>query len=179
MKFAAAASGQRAEVLKKLHAKIFARAPTRNRRAPRLVAQRSADPFGLCSRIRKRMTVTRSKAAQRHVADGGGDLAGEIEFARLAESHRLAGIEKDADRQFAFLFVEFEEKPFEPAIEIPIEIAEIVAVRRSCDNRRTRPIARAPAAALALGGTLGAARGEQLELLQAAQEFGSEERAQS
>src|SRR4249920_2620583 len=63
------------------------------------------------------------KATQRHIADGGGDLAGEIEFAwvavrqHLAEGHGLAGIEENAHGQFAFLLVELEEKLIEATEE--------------------------------------------------------------
>ncbi len=126
-------------------------------------------------RIRKRNHAHAIKAAQRHVADGGGDLAGEIEFARLAESHGLAGIEKNAHGQFALLLVELEEKFFEAAEEIPIEVAEIVAGDVTAVVRELDGLPAGAAAALAFGTALGAPRGEQLELLKAAQEFGGEE----
>ena len=45
-------------------------------------------------RVRKWNYAHAIEPAQGHVADGGGDLAGEIEFARLAEGHGLAGIEE-------------------------------------------------------------------------------------
>ena len=51
-----------------------------------------------------------------------------MELARLAEGHGLAGIEEDADRQLALLFVEFKEQLLQPAIEIPVQVAEIIAV---------------------------------------------------
>jgi len=114
------------------------------------------------------------EAAQRDIADGGGDLSREIEFARFAEAHRLAGVEEDAHRQFALLFVEFEEQPFQPPVEIPVQVAEIVAVGVVAVIGELDRLAARAAAPFAAGGTFGPPRREQLELLEAAQEFGSE-----
>src|SRR6185437_11865362 len=115
------------------------------------------------------------KTAKRDVADGCGDLAREIELARFAKGHRFAGVEKNADRQFAFLLVEFEEEAVETTVEIPIEIAEIVAGDVIAVIGKFNRLAARAAAAFALGGTFGAARREQLELFQPPQQFGSEE----
>ena len=105
------------------------------------------------------------KSAQRNVADGGGDLTGEIKFAWLAEGHGLAGIEENAHGEFAFLLVELEEKFVEATEEIPVEVTEIVtgdvaAVVGELDGLPARATA-----ALALGAALGAPRREQLKLL--------------
>ena len=78
--------------------------------------------------VGKRNDAHPIKAAQRDVADRRRDLPGEIELARLAEGHGLAGIEENAHRQLALLLVELEEQPLQPAVEIPVEVAEIVAV---------------------------------------------------
>src|SRR5205809_6896013 len=71
------------------------------------------------------------KARKRDIADRGSDLAREIEFAGLAKRHRFAGIEEDANRQLALLFVELEEETLETTVEIPIEVAEVIAVNVS------------------------------------------------
>ena len=115
--------------------------------------------------FRERNHTDAIKAAQRHVADGGGDLAGEIEFARFAEGHGLAGIEENAHGQFALLLVELEEKFVETTEEIPIEVAEIVAGDVAAVVGELDGLPARATAALALGAALGTARGEQLELL--------------
>src|SRR5713226_2112714 len=79
-------------------------------------------------RIRKGNDAHTIKATESDVADGRGDLAGEVELARLAEGHRLAGIEENAHGQFALLLVKLHEEFFQPAVEVPVEVAEIVAV---------------------------------------------------
>src|SRR5262245_25217796 len=113
--------------------------------------------------------------AQRHVTDGSSDPACEIKFARLTEGHGLAGVEEYAHGQFALLLVELEEQAIKAAIEIPVEVPEIVAGNvRAMVGKFDRLPARA-AAALALGRTLGTPRCKQLELLKATQKFRSEE----
>ncbi len=99
----------------------------------------------------------------------------EIKFARFTEAHRLTGVEENADRQLAFLFVEFEEQPFEPPVEIPVQVTEIVAVGVVAVIGELDRLAARAAPALAAGGAFGPPRREQLELLEAAQEFGSEQ----
>jgi hypothetical protein len=109
------------------------------------------------------------KAAQRYVADGSGDLAGEIKFTRVTEGHGLAGIEEDAHGQFAFFLVEFEEKFVEATEEIPVEVTKIVAGDVTAMVGELDGLSARATAALALGAALGAARREQLELLKAAE----------
>ena len=124
-------------------------------------------------RVGKRNHAHAVKATKSDVAHGGGNLAGEIKLARLAESHGFAGVEEDAHRQFALLLVEFQEQAFEPAIEVPIEVAEIVAGDVIAVVGELDGLSARAAAALALGRTFGAPRGEQLELLEAAEKFGA------
>jgi site-specific DNA-cytosine methylase len=45
-----------------------------------------------------------------------------------AKRHGLARIEKDSNGEFPFLFIKLQEQFFEPSIEVPIEITEIIAV---------------------------------------------------
>src|ERR1043165_4353095 len=102
-------------------------------------------------------------------------LPGESELARFAEGHGLAGVEENRDRQFPFFLVKFEKEPVQPAVEVPVEVAEVVA-------RHVIPVVgeldRLPArlaAPLALERAFGAALREQLELLEAPEKFGSQE----
>ena len=114
------------------------------------------------------------KAAQRHITHRRGDLPGEIKLARLAKRHRFAGVEKEGDRQFAFLLVEFQEQPIQPAVEVPVQIAKIVpgdiiAVIGELDRLAARL-----AASFAFERTLRAPLREQLELFESAEEFWGE-----
>ena len=76
---------------------------------------------------RERIDGDAVEPAQRHVANGSGDLAGEVELGHLAKRHRLAGVEKNGDGQLALLLVKLEEKSVEAAVEIPVEAAQVVA----------------------------------------------------
>ena len=76
-------------------------------------------------------------------------MPGEIKFARLAESHGFAGIEKNAHWQFALLFVELQEQPVQPAIKVPIEVPEIVARDIIPVVRKFHRLPASPAAAFA------------------------------
>ena len=84
--------------------------------------------------------------------------------------HRFP-IEKNAHRQFAFFFVELEEKPFEPAIKIPIEITEIIPGRVIAVIGKLDRLAAGFAAPFAFGGAFRAALREQLNLLKPPQQF--------
>ena len=57
----------------------------------------------------------------------GACNAGLDELARIAEIHRLAGVEKNPHSKLAFLLVKLQKQTIEPAIEIPVEITKIVA----------------------------------------------------
>ena len=102
-------------------------------------------------------------------------MSRKIKFARFAEGHRLAGIEKNPDRQLAFLLVELQKQPVEPPVEVPVEVTEIVAGDVIAIIGELDRLPAGLAAPLALEGTLGAPPREQLELLEAAQKFGGEE----
>src|SRR5437667_9246492 len=161
------ASRKLIDILEKLQRGLAA--PHRPQRPPRrkLLAPRLELRFAYREHIRKSHHAHAIEAAQCDVADRGGHLPREIELARFPERHRLAGVEEDRDRQFAFLFVELEKEPVEPAVEVPIEITKIVA-------RDVIPIIgeldRLPArlaAPFALERTFCAPPREQLELLEA------------
>src|SRR6266446_2135273 len=130
------AGGELAEVLEKLHRRFSS--PHRPKRAASgrfgrrhfrgggaAVGCRARHP---AFRVWERDDAHAVEAAQRDIADVRVDLPREIKFARYTEAHRLTGVEENADWQLALLFVEFEEQPFQPPVEIPVQIAEIVAV---------------------------------------------------
>src|SRR5947208_2548529 len=161
------ASRKLIDVLEKL--KRGLPAPHRPQRPPRREFMRLEIRFAhrLLQHVRKSRHAHTVETAQSDVADRGGHLPREIELARFPERHRLAGVEENRDRQFAFLFVELEKEPVEPAVEVPIEITKIVA-------RDVIPIIgeldRLPArlaAPFALERTFCAPPREQLELLEA------------
>ena len=66
------------------------------------------------------------KSAQRDVADRRRHLPGEIKFRRRAKTHGFAGIEKNSHRQFPFLLVELQKEFVQPAVKVPVQIAEII-----------------------------------------------------
>ena len=96
----------------------------------------------------------------------------EIKLARFPERHRLAGVEENRDRQFAFLFIELEKEPVEPAVEVPIQITKIVARDVTSVIGELDRLPARLAAPLALERTFRAPPREQLELLEAAEKFG-------
>ena len=82
----------------------------------------------------------------------------------------LARIEKDRDGQLPFFFVKLQEQAIKPAIQIPIQIAEVIARRVVAVIGNSTDCPRA-AAALTLGGAFRAAFRQELELFEAPQEF--------
>ena len=114
---------------------------------------------------RERLNGDAVESTQRHVAHGGGDLAGEVKLGHLTKRHRLAGVEKNGDRKFALLLVELEEKAVEAAVKIPVNAAQIVAGDVVAVVGELDRLAARAAAALALCCALGTAAGEQLQLL--------------
>src|SRR5439155_21360531 len=82
---------------------------------------------------------------------------------------------KDRDGQFAFLLVEFQKQPVQPAVEVPIQITEVVAGDIIAVIGKFDRLPARLAAPFALERTFGAALGEQLELLEAAEQFGGEQ----
>src|SRR5437867_5101603 len=130
----------------------------------------------LLQHVRKSRHAHAVEAAQSDVADRGGHLPREIELARFPERHRLAGVEENRDRQFAFLFVELEKEPVEPAVEVPIEITKIVARDVTSVIGELDRLPARLAAPLALERTFRAPPREQLELLKTTEKIGGEKR---
>jgi len=132
--------------------------------------------FGAISEIGEGVTLNAVEAGEGDVADGGGDLPGEIKLARFAKGHGLAGIEKNATGSSPLLLVEFEETAAPAGRRDSSPNSESRRHERSCGNRQTRPTApRARLRRSPLAETFGATGSEQLELLEAAQQFGRQE----
>src|SRR6185503_18435060 len=91
------------------------------------------------------------ESAQCNIANGSGDLPGKIKLAGLAERHRFARVEENADRQLALFLVKLKEQSFEPAVEIPVQVTKIVAGNVVSVIRELNRLPARPAAALALG----------------------------
>ena len=125
--------------------------------------------------VRKRNHAHAVKTAQRHVAHRRRNLPREIKFARFAERHGFARIEKNPHRQLALLLVKFQEQPVQPPVKVPIQITKIVprhviAVVRELDRLPARLAPPLPARR-----AFRPPRRQQLKLLQPPQQFGSEE----
>src|SRR5258708_34399429 len=120
----------------------------------------------------KRNCADPIEAAESDIAHRSRHLPRKVELARLAESHGLARVQENPHRQFALLFVKLEEEALQPAIEIPVNVAKIVALDVIAEIGELDGLPPRAAPALASRRTLGAAGRQQLELLKAPEQFG-------
>ncbi len=65
-------------------------------------------------------------------AEGGGEFAGVVKFVVVgvrfaAPVHGFGGVYEEVDGEVFFFFKEFDEGFFEPGVDVPVEVAEVVA----------------------------------------------------
>src|SRR4030095_7905598 len=66
-------------------------------------------------------THGRPKAAR------GGEPGAVGQFAGRAESHRRGGIEEEVEAEILLVHEQLHVEPVEPAVDVPVDVAEIIA----------------------------------------------------
>ncbi len=61
------------------------------------------------------------------VRQGGGDPLGVAQLRRRAEAHRPGAVDEDVDREVLFFLEEPQEQSPVPLVDVPVEVAEVVA----------------------------------------------------
>jgi hypothetical protein len=82
---------------------------------------------------------------QADVRQRGRDLDRQPQLRRRSESHRGAGVHQQVQRQLFVLLEQPHERALEPAVEVPVEAAQVVP-------RRVRPVIRELEASAAAAG---------------------------
>ena len=75
------------------------------------------------------VVTTRSSPARRDVPEGRRGALGEQELLRPAEGHRRAGVEEERDRDVLLLDEQLDEQLLEAGVDVPVELAQVVAQR--------------------------------------------------
>src|SRR5215831_11535246 len=66
------------------------------------------------------------QAGQPDEAEGGGKARGVAQLGRLAESHGPGAIEKEVEVEILLVHEELQVEPVEPAVDVPVDVAEVV-----------------------------------------------------
>ena len=98
------------------------------------------------SAARRRPVRPASEAEHHPVLGREGDVAergrgplGEDELVRRAVGHRGRPVDEERDREVLLLDEELHEQLLEAGVDVPVELAQVVAERCSRGSRRTRP----------------------------------------
>ncbi len=101
---------------------LFRKSISRHRlRRPRTAAMVCVDA------IVERLDDNAVEIDQADEAERRGHLLGVVQFRRLAEVHRQAVVDQDVKVQVFFFHEQADEQTVEPAEEVPVEEAQIVA----------------------------------------------------
>src|SRR5215831_2363680 len=68
-----------------------------------------------------------SEAGQADEAEGGGKTGGIAQLGRLAESHGAGTVEEEVEVQVLLVHEELQVEAIEAAIDVPVDVAEVVA----------------------------------------------------
>src|SRR5690606_26255777 len=107
---------------------------------------------------------------ERDVAERGSEAPRMVELGRLAERHAGARVDDQVQRQVLLGRVQLEEQLVEPRIDVPVDVAEVVAGPVVTEVGELQAATALRAGALAAQQAAEDLACEQLELLELAQE---------
>src|SRR5215831_4604417 len=112
-----------------------------------------------------------SEAGQADEAEGGGKTGGIAQLGRLAESHGAGTVEEEVEVQVLLVHEELQVEAIEAAIDVPVDVAEVVAraVRAIIGELHAHALVRA--LALAPGPSAEGAPREKGQALELSQEL--------
>ena len=104
-----------------------ARSPTGRRAAGRRAPSRAARPRRRAIRPASALTATRSSLASPMYPRAAAARLANSELGRPAGGHRRRRVDEERDRDVLLLDEQLDEQPLEPRVDVPVELAQVVA----------------------------------------------------
>ena len=124
---------------------------------------------------RERRAADSVEIFQTDIAQRRRDLLGVVELRRVAFGHGAAGVDQQIDIHLLFGGEDFHQQAIEPPVNVPIDVAQIVAVLVAPVVGKFQAKAFARRRMLALGAGPAEPLGDQVEPFELAQEIAVEE----